>query len=40
MTEPQTSIAQPSRDEFTALREESLAGKALEEGSVGKGTVV
>ncbi len=40
MTEPQTSIAQPSLDEFTALLEESLAGKALEEGSVVKGTVV
>jgi small subunit ribosomal protein S1 len=40
MTEPQTSIAQPSLDEFTALLEESLAGKALEEGSVVKGIVV
>jgi len=40
MTELQTSIAQPSLDEFTALLEESLAGKALEEGSVVKGAVV
>jgi small subunit ribosomal protein S1 len=40
MTESQTSIAQPSLDEFTALLEESLAGKALEEGSVVKGAVV
>src|SRR5665811_5450 len=40
MTEPQTSIAQPSHDEFAALLEESLAGTALQEGSVVKGTVV
>jgi len=40
MTEPQTSISQPSRDEFAALLEESLAGAALQEGSVVKGTVV
>ena len=40
MTESQTSIAQPSLDEFTALLEESLAGRALEEGSVVKGSVV
>jgi small subunit ribosomal protein S1 len=39
MTEPQTSISQPSRDEFAALLEESLAGAALQEGSVVKGTV-
>jgi small subunit ribosomal protein S1 len=40
MIEPQTSIARPSLDEFTALLEESLAGKALQEGSVVKGEVV
>ena len=40
MTEPQTSISQPSRDEFAALLEESLTGAALVEGSVVKGTVV
>src|SRR5680860_1506555 len=40
MTEPQTSIAQPSYDEFAALLEESLSGAALQEGSVIKGTVV
>src|SRR5680860_1262250 len=40
MPEPQTSIAQPSYDEFAALLEESLAGTALQEGSVVKGTVV
>jgi small subunit ribosomal protein S1 len=40
MTEPQTSISQPSRDEFAALLEESLSGAALQEGSVVKGTVV
>ena len=40
MTEPQTSISQPSRDEFAALLEESLSGTALQEGSVVKGTVV
>lgn len=40
MTEPQTSISQPSRDEFAALLEESLSDAALVEGSVVKGTVV
>jgi len=40
MTEPQTSISQPSRDEFAALLEESLTGTALQEGSVIKGTIV
>ena len=40
MTEPQTSISQPSHDEFAALLEESLAGTALVEGNVVKGTVV
>src|SRR5680860_460380 len=40
MPEPKTSIAQPSHDEFAALLEESLAGTALQEGSVVKGTVV
>ena len=40
MSEPQTSISQPSRDEFAALLEESLTGAALVEGSVVKGTVV
>ena len=40
MTEAQTSISQPSRDEFAALLEESLTGAALVEGSVVKGTVV
>jgi small subunit ribosomal protein S1 len=40
MTEPQTSISQPSRDEFAALLEESLSGAALQEGSVVKGTIV
>jgi small subunit ribosomal protein S1 len=40
MTEPQTSVSQPSRDEFAALLEESLTGTALQEGSVVKGTVV
>ena len=40
MTEPQTSISQPSRDEFAALLEESLTGAALQEGNVIKGTVV
>ena len=39
MTEPQTSISQPSHDEFAALLEESLSGAALQEGSVVKGTV-
>ena len=40
MTEPQTSVSHPSRDEFAALLEESLTGTALQEGSVVKGTVV
>ena len=40
MTESQTSISQPSRDEFAALLEESLSDAALVEGSVVKGTVV
>jgi len=40
MTDPQTSVSQPSRDEFAALLEESLTGTALQEGSVVKGTVV
>jgi small subunit ribosomal protein S1 len=40
MSEPQTSISQPSHDEFAALLEESLTGAALQEGSVVKGTVV
>ncbi|MGD9026795.1 MAG: S1 RNA-binding domain-containing protein, partial [Methyloceanibacter sp.] len=40
MSEPQTSISQPSHDEFAALLEESLTGAALVEGSVVKGTVV
>src|SRR3990170_4517667 len=40
MTEPQTSISHPSRDEFAALLEESLTGTALQEGSVVKGTIV
>ena len=40
MNEPQTSISQPSRDEFAALLEESLTGAALQEGCVVKGTVV
>ncbi len=40
MTETQTSISQPSRDEFAALLEESLTGAALLEGNVVKGTVV
>src|SRR4030042_3244049 len=40
MTEPQTSISHPSRDEFAALLEEALTGTALQEGSVVKGTVV
>ena len=40
MTEPQTSISQPSRDEFAALLEESLSGATLLEGNVVKGTVV
>ena len=40
MNETQTSISHPSHDEFAALLEESLAGAALEEGSVIKGTVV
>jgi len=40
MNDPQTSISQPSRDEFAALLEESLTGTALQEGSVVKGTVV
>ncbi|MFD0985547.1 30S ribosomal protein S1 [Methyloligella solikamskensis] len=40
MSEPQTSVEQPSHDEFAALLEESLANVALEEGTVVKGTVV
>ncbi len=40
MNETQTSISHPSHDEFAALLEELLAGAALEEGSVIKGTVV
>jgi small subunit ribosomal protein S1 len=40
MTEPQTSVSHPSRDEFAALLEESLTGTALQEGSVIKGTIV
>ncbi|MGH6867150.1 MAG: 30S ribosomal protein S1 [Methyloceanibacter sp.] len=40
MTEPQTSMSHPSRDEFAALLEESLTGAALQEGNVIKGTVV
>ncbi|XSG83080.1 MAG: 30S ribosomal protein S1 [Methyloligella sp. ZOD6] len=40
MSQPQTSVDQPSHDEFAALLEESLADVALEEGTVVKGTVV
>src|SRR5688500_1686849 len=40
MTEPQTSVSHPSRDEVAALLEESLTGTALQEGSVIKGTIV
>src|SRR6516162_8577337 len=40
MTEPQASVSHPSRDEFAALLEESLTTTALQEGNVGKGTIV
>ena len=40
MTEPQTSMSHPSRDEFAALLEETLSGTAFQEGSVVKGTIV
>jgi small subunit ribosomal protein S1 len=40
MNEPQASISHPSHAEFAALLDESLAGTALQEGSVVKGTVV
>jgi small subunit ribosomal protein S1 len=40
MTEPQTSMATPSREEFAALLDESLGTTALEEGMVVKGTIV
>ena len=40
MTEPQTTVSQPSHDEFAALLDESLSATALQEGTVIKGTVV
>ena len=40
MTEPQTSISHPSRDDFAAMLDQVADGTALQEGSVIKGTIV